>query len=267
MSYEIELEFAKKLAYEAGTIMRRYFKAVDIGTSLKADNTPLTVADTKINKLVIDRVKVAFPNDGILGEEESFKPERDRIWVVDPIDGTVPFSLDMPISTFLLALVNRSDGQPVVAVAFDPYLDHLYTAIKGDGAVLNGARLASSQTMELFQSYVSVYGPPTKTAGINYKPGRVIDQLRTKGVHNLSFASGGYAAAKIASGNFAAVLMGSKANPWDCAAPCLLVREAGGVVTDLAGNTGRYDGPGFGCVLAANQSILTGILELVKGPK
>ena len=265
MKYQKELKFAKELAQEAGKIMRRYFKAEDIGTTWKEDNTPLTVADTKINSLVIKKVKAAFPDDGVLGEEESFEPERDRIWVVDPIDGTVPFSLDMPTSTFLLALVDRSDGQPVVAVVYDPYLDHLYTATKGGGAFLNGIRLESSKTMKIFQGYVSVYGPPTKTDGIDYSPGWVMDELRIKGAKNLSFVSGAYTASKIAAGNFAVVLAGSPASPWDFAAICLLVKEAGGMVTDLEGKPRRYDEFGFGCVLAANQQILTDILELVKG--
>jgi myo-inositol-1(or 4)-monophosphatase len=103
VSYEKELRFATDLAQEAGAIMDRYFRAEDIGTELKQDLTPVTVADTTINDLVIDRVQQSYPEHGVLGEENSYEPTRDRIWVVDPIDGTVPFSLGIPTSTFSLA--------------------------------------------------------------------------------------------------------------------------------------------------------------------
>ncbi len=80
MDYAEELEFAKGLALEAGGIMRRYFNAEDIGTTWKQDNTPLTVADTTINELVISRVKEMFPKDGVIGEEASYETERPRVW-------------------------------------------------------------------------------------------------------------------------------------------------------------------------------------------
>jgi fructose-1,6-bisphosphatase/inositol monophosphatase family enzyme len=265
MSYATELAFAEKLAREAGGIMRRYFKSEELGTTWKKDDSPVTVADTTINSMVIKRVQEAFPDDGILGEEESFEPTRDRIWVVDPIDGTVPFSLDIPASTFLLALVNKSDGQPVVAVVYDPYLDHLYTATKGGGAFMNGKRLQTSDRTELLQNYVSVYGSTFKTDNVHYKPGSLLEQLQAAGSRNLAFASGAYTAAKVAEGRFATVICGKPGWPWDDAAICLLVKEAGGVVTDIEGNSRRYDEPGVGCVLSANQEIHDQILKLIKG--
>lgn len=264
MSYETELAFAKDLADEAGKIMRHYFRAEDIGTTWKEDNTPVTIADIKINNLVIKKVKSSFPTHGVLGEEASFEPKRDLIWVVDPIDGTVPFSLGIPVSTFLLALVDRSDGQPVVAVAYDPYLQHLYSATKGGGAFLNGVRLKTSTSNSFFKGYASIYGPPVQTEKVDYWPGKTIDQMRVRGSKTLNFVSGGYTAVKIASGEFVALVMGF-GSPWDTAAVCLLVEEAGGLVTDLEGNKRRFDEFGLGCVLAANQTLLTEMLEIVKG--
>ena len=116
MSYEKELDFAKALALEAGEIMRKYFRSDRLGTVQKDDLTPLTVADTAINDLVIERVQHEFPEHGVLGEEASYEPNRQWIWVVDPIDGTSPYSCGIPISTFSLALVNKKDGQPYVSV-------------------------------------------------------------------------------------------------------------------------------------------------------
>src|SRR5690606_7148188 len=106
------LAFAKTLATEAGQIMRDHF-VLGIDTEWKQDATPLTIADTSINQLVIDQVKQRFPTHGVLGEEASFGTDREYLWVVDPVDGTMPYSHGIPTSTFSLALVQN--GQPIVA--------------------------------------------------------------------------------------------------------------------------------------------------------
>lgn len=264
MSYEKELAFAKALAIEAGKIMQRYFRAEDIGTEWKEDNTPLTVADITINRMVIDKVKETFPEHGVLGEEESYETDREMIWVVDPIDGTKPFSLGMPVSTFLLALVQKIDGQPVLGVTYDPFLNHIYTAVKGEGAYLNDKRLKTSAATSFTNGYVTVYGKPIKTDTIDFSPGRLIDWLHGEKASVLNLSSGAYTAAKIASGEFLAMIEVA-GKPWDSAAVAVLVQEAGGVVTDLDGKTRRFDGTGFGSVFAANQTIMNEILAIIKG--
>jgi len=90
------LEFAKSLALEAGKIMRTYFLVTD--TTWKADQTPVTQADTEINSLVIDRVQKAYPSHSVYGEEESSLRESKFLWVCDPVDGTLPYSLGLPLS-------------------------------------------------------------------------------------------------------------------------------------------------------------------------
>ncbi|HWB39041.1 MAG TPA: inositol monophosphatase [Candidatus Saccharimonadales bacterium] len=265
MSYDAELAFAKELALEAGGIMQQYFRSEELNTTWKSDKTPLTVADTTINKLVIERVKAKFPEHGVLGEEESYEPDRDWVWVCDPIDGTVPFSVGIPASTFLLALVDRADGQPVAAVVYDPYLGHLYTATKGGGAFLNDQPLKGSATKHMSPGYVSIYGGAAKRDKIDYHPGQLLDDLRENGTRNISLASGAYTFVKIAEGTFLAGVIGEPGFAWDVAAPCLIVREAGGIVTDLAGSQRRFDENGFGCVFAANKSIHQQMLALIKG--
>src|SRR6266404_2863697 len=98
MEYKQELEFAVATAKSAGETMRRYFRADDLGTEWKGDATPLTVADTKINDFVIEEVKAHFPTHGVHGEEASFSTNREFVWVCDPVDGTMPYSIGLPIS-------------------------------------------------------------------------------------------------------------------------------------------------------------------------
>ncbi len=265
MSYQKELEFAKELAYEAGTIMRRYFRAEDIGIEWKEDNTPVTVADTKINDLVIQRVKKAFPKHGVLGEEDSFEPERNIIWVVDPIDGTATFSLGIPVSTFSIALVDRKDGQPVLAVVYEPQLDHLYTAVKGEGAFLNGDRLKAGKSKTLRNNYFFL-GGGFKERAPTYKVGQCTDDLLSRGGKIIQVASFIYFGCKIASGELSGAIIGL-GTPWDLATVDLIVTEAGGKVTDLHGKSQRYDGPSEGFIAAETPEIHAELMATVRRAK
>lgn len=263
MSYQTELQFAKDLALEAGKIMRRYFRAEDIGTELKSDLTPITVADTKINNLVIQKVKESYPGSGVLGEEDSYKPDRKLIWVVDPIDGTLPFSIGMPVSTFSIALVDRDDGQPVVAVTYDPFLDETYSAVKGEGAFLNGVQLKTSDSQDFTQARISLSSRSLEGDGFQYKPAEIMQDFRSQGSKVLSFVSFVYTANRVASGQLLFTVVG-ETQPWDIAAVALLVEEAGGIVTDFHGKQRRFDESGDGCIFAANQKVLNEILSRIK---
>lgn len=258
-SYDKEFAFAKDLAAHAGDIMKRYFRAEDINTEWKDDKTPLTVADTKINNLVIERVKQEFPDHGVIGEEDSFETERDFVWVVDPIDGTMPFSLSIPVSMFSLALVDRKDGQAILGVAYDPELDHLYSAQVGKGAQLNDKPIHVSTQKDLDKSYISIMG---NFKG-DFKPGLASDLARDMGAKPFVLFSQVYSATKIASGELLGSIFGY-GSPWDSAAVSVIVQEAGGVVTDMTGKQRRYDEWADGCVLSANNEVHEELLKIVK---
>lgn len=263
MSYEQELSFATDLAQEAGKIMMRYFRAEDIGTELKKDLTPVTVADTRINNLVIEKVQAAYPAHGVLGEENSYKSDREQIWVVDPIDGTVPFSLGIPASTFSLALVGRADGQPLVAVTYDPFLKELYTATKDGGAYVNGRAIKTSSEHDFTRAYLSFSSRSWAGEGFDYQPGKLMEDFRSKGSKMLGFVSFVYTANRVARGQFLASVVG-ETEPWDIAAAGLLVKEAGGVVVDFNGETRRFDERGKGCLFAANQEVVGELLRYIR---
>lgn len=169
----------------------------------------------------------------------------------------------MPLSTFLLALVDRSDGQPVVSVVYDPYLDHMYTAAKGHGAYINGMRIHSTDAKTFFKGYVSIYGHPVKTEVVDYSPGLTLNEIRKQDAKALNFVSGAYTAAKVASGEFLFVVMG-EGKSWDTAAICLLVEESGGIATDIEGNKRRYDEHSKGSILAANRDILDKLMDIIR---
>ena len=94
------LKFAKNLALKSGQIMLDNFQ-LGINTDIKADNTLVTIADTDINSLVIRSIKASYPEHAVIGEEESYENDKaEYVWVCDPIDGTIPFSLVLQLAYF-----------------------------------------------------------------------------------------------------------------------------------------------------------------------
>jgi myo-inositol-1(or 4)-monophosphatase len=143
--------FAVTLAHQAGKIMLEHFQ-VGVPTEIKpeAGNTPVTVADKLINDMVIDAVRTRFPEHAVLGEEQSLvKTAAPYTWVCDPIDGTMPYSAGVPTNVFSIALVDGKDGQPVLAIVFDPYMKRLYCAAKGKGATLNNTPIHVNEVKSL----------------------------------------------------------------------------------------------------------------------
>src|SRR6187402_3312603 len=98
------LKIAKEIALEAGVTMTEYFTLGMVHT-VKADNSPLTEADQRIQKLVVDRLTQAYPEHSLLGEEGEVQRDSKYVWVFDPIDGTAAFMRGIPTNVFSLALV------------------------------------------------------------------------------------------------------------------------------------------------------------------
>jgi fructose-1,6-bisphosphatase/inositol monophosphatase family enzyme len=262
MTFDKELAFAKELALEAGKIMQRYFRSEDIAIEWKEDESPVTAADKTINALVIEKVKQQFPSYGVIGEEDSFNKDAQLVWIVDPVDGTVPFKLGMPLSTFCLAFVDRKDGQPLVAVNYDPQLNNLYHAVKGRGAFLNGDKIATSNQTELSRGHVFLWHDGNRQRRY-YDMEKLVRGLAKQNATHISVPSGSYFAVRIASGELLGSLVDG-GSPWDTAAIALIVSEAGGVITALDGQPRRYDEYGDGYLFAANKTIHQTLLSLVK---
>ncbi|MCP4305734.1 MAG: inositol monophosphatase [bacterium] len=251
------LETATELALQASQIMLDHFDS-GVTVNIKADNTPVTVADEKINQLVIDRITVQYPAHGVIGEEASVeKPDATHQWVCDPIDGTLPYTLGIPTNVFALALVE--DGDPIVAVIADPYLQRVYSATLGEGAFCNERPLAISTRSSLVGAIMNVSGRSGRRAAVLGGP--VYADLEKSGAHMMHHSSMIYEAALVAAGAFDAAIF-TKRTPWDAAAGALLVTEAGGVVTDVNGRGQRYDRPLNGTIFS-NGVLHDEVLQIV----
>lgn len=249
MEYVKELVFAKKVAGEAGLIMQKYYRA-DQHVEEKADHTPVTIADKEVNQLIVNRVKAEFSDHGVLGEELSWQPEREKLWVCDPIDGTPGYIYHIPISMFSLALVE--DGVPKLGYTFNPWTGDSYHAVKNRGAWRNdepSIRVSKRR-----------WGKDCRLGGAIQ--GIVSEQAVKQGVKRIAGYSLVFDGCLTAEGSIDGRVFGGK-GAHDIAAIKIIIEEAGGKVTDLDGNEQRYDRPLNGAIMS-NGLIHDELLKLVK---
>lgn len=249
-------KFAVSTAKEAGKIMLDYFK-VGMDRKYKEDTSPVTEADLKINSILIKKVSELFPEHSVLGEEESNMIKgSEYVWVCDPIDGTIPYSLGLPISTFSLALTKN--GEVILGVVYDPFCDRLYYAEKGKGSYLNDKIIHVSNQLTLERSRIEY--EMWSRSKYNLLP--LIEELRKQKVGFLQLCSFINPSVLVAAGEFAATIF-PHITAHDAAAVKIIVEEAGGRVTDIFGNEQRYDQPING-LLVSNGVLHSQLVDLTK---
>jgi myo-inositol-1(or 4)-monophosphatase len=259
--YDFHLKLAKKLAADAGQTMLKYFNSAASNPEMKHDRTVVTKADTDINSHVIEVLKNETPGYSIWGEEQSFILKDSKYtWVCDPVDGTMPFSKCLPISTFSLALVN-SEGHSVLGVVYDPFQDRLYEAVKGHGAFLNGTKISVSETDKLEGSTIDNEMWINGDEEITFDDPR--DVFNKAGVQMTTLCSLVITGCLVAQGSYDATIFGN-GKPEDIAALAIIVTEAGGKVTDLFGEDQRYDTNIKGAIVS-NGKIHDKIIGIIKG--
>ena len=234
---------ASEIAREAGARLREFFEQ-GVETEYKGDVDLVTVADRTVERLIRNRLGEVFPEHGMYGEEGTREQlDREFRWYVDPLDGTTNFAHGFPHFCVSLGLEQRApglkpdeDGPLVAAVIYDPLRGELFTAEQGKGARLNGKRLHVSRIAELAESLVSTGFPSRKRH----------DNPNVHFYHEFTLRSHGVRRAGSAALDLAYVAAGRleafwefNLNPWDTAAGFLLVQEAGGRVSDFAGNPAR----------------------------
>lgn len=225
-------DFAIGLARKAEKIMRANFK-MGMKKQWKEDNSPLTVTDTLINKFVIESVDQSFPDHGILGEEGSKNPDREYLWVCDPIDGTAAFSHGYPLFVFSLALVVK--GVSILGVIYDPFMDRIVVGEKGKGCVLNDSPIHVVEYEKVQKGILA-----NVETDVKFLP--VMKKLNEKKAIVTKICCASYANMLVATGEMTANIY-EWSKPWDAAAAKVIVEEAGGKFTDLDGKEQRYDRP------------------------
>lgn len=251
------LQFAVTLAREAGAVLKdRFGRKHDI--DYKGEIDLVTEADRLSEDVLTGGIRRAFPDHGILAEESAELDSRSEYrWIIDPLDGTTNYAHGYPM--FCVSAALEKNGEIVLGVVHHPLLDETFVAEAGKGAYLNGRRLAVSTVPTLSRSLLATGFP----YDLRTNPDNNLNYFVAMATRAQAVRRGGSAALELAY-TAAARFDGFwelRLKPWDTAAGCLMVREAGGIVTDLNGGPHRLDSPH---VLASNGFIHDEMLGVFK---
>jgi myo-inositol-1(or 4)-monophosphatase len=201
---------------------------------LKDATSPVSEVDLAVDEFLRTELAAAVPSCAWLSEEAADDRARcdlERVWIVDPIDGTRAFIGGLPDWTVVAALVEN--GRPIHAAVYAPVADHLYTAAAGTGAFLNGKPINASAGSSL--NGIGVAGPARRLDALAH---HLPSLRRLPRVHSLALRL-----ARVAGGEIDVALVGPSSHDWDLAAADLLVTEAGGRLTTFDGKSLTYNRP------------------------
>lgn len=231
--YTEELEVAKEAAEAAADIIRGFHENHNFEINFKGKNDLVTDADLAAEKEILKIIRKVFSGDQVLAEETSKQqvlPEQ-RTWMVDPIDGTTNFAHGFPVYCVSIALWEEQEAK--MGLVLEVNRDECFYALKGEGAFLNDERIQVSSVDEPQYSMIGT-GFPYNDLSLLQNYLRIFEWLlhRTQGMRRPGAAS--YDLCCVASGRFDGFYEYSL-NPWDVGAASLIVKEAGGKVTDWDG--------------------------------
>jgi myo-inositol-1(or 4)-monophosphatase len=230
---ESDVALLERAVREAGAIARAIYESPH-KTWSKKDGSPVTEADLAVNKFLNEELRSARPDYAWLSEESEDDAARlnaQRVFVVDPIDGTLAFVKRRPHFSISVAVVEGNEA--IVGAVYNPITDENYIATKGEGARLNGVRIHASERREL-------EGCRMLASNATLKSPR---WLPWPPMHVEVPNSIAYRVALVASGSFDAAITMASTHDWDLAAADIIIREAGGLITSIEGDTLQFNRP------------------------
>ncbi len=249
------LEFALQVAREAQTLILSYYQNESLEVISKSDLTPVTAADRGAEELIRDRLKTAFPTDGVLGEEFPETPGTSGFrWILDPVDGTKSFVHGVPLFGTLIGV--EYEKQCVVGVCRFPGLDEVVYASIGNGAwwqigedAPKRARIADVTSLDN-ATFCQTNMLRWETIG---RWEALMTMLRSVG---LARGWGDCFGHMLVATGRAHVMIDPSMNPWDAAALVPIVQEAGGHFVDWTGSPTIYGGSGLSVVPGLKDEVL-----------
>lgn len=253
---EAARELAIRLATHASDVINERFEHV-VEVHRKEGGSIVTDTDVELNQHTMDAIASRFPQHGFIGEElGSHNANEEFVWVCDPIDGTRPFTLGFPVSTYALALLQH--GQPVLSVVAYPARNWMFVAEAGSGATLNGVPLNVSTSPTIPRGVIDFQC----TRSLRYRIPRIYDAIEERGGKAVSYGSVVLMAVSVARGALLGSVFSGE-HPWDAAASKLVVTEAGGRFTDIYGSEQTYNTSIRGYV-ASNGVVHEQLLEIIQ---
>ena len=257
--YNEELISAKVAARNAGKILMKYYQSDNKEVKMKGVDNPVTIADNEADQYLCDFLTGEFPNDGWLSEETVDTDERlnkDRVWIVDPLDGTKEFIEGIPHFSVSIGLVYNSE--PVVGVIYNPATDEMFSCQKGKGVYLNGNKVIASKKNLLIDSKITVSRSELKRNEWEpYKNNfKSIDPI----------GSVAYKLALVSAGKYDIFATVAPKNEWDiCAGDCL-INESGGTFKTINDKKIIYNQKKTlvtDTIIASNSTLFEGVSDLL----
>jgi histidinol-phosphatase len=249
------LDFAVETAYLAGRVTLGHYQT-GLSPDLKADQSPVTIADRQAEEVIRSRIETQYPQHAIVGEEYGLKDVAgtSHRWFVDPIDGTKSFVRGVPLYAVLIGL--EIEGTVEVGVAYYPALNEMLAAASGEGCWWNGRPARVSSVPRLAQAVVAF----TDVASFA-EYGRSGEWERIKGAAYYRAGWGdAYGYLLVATGRVE-LMLDPIMNPWDCGPFPPILKEAGGYFGDWQGNPTIFGNE----AMATTQRLLPEVLDLMRG--
>ena len=226
------MDFLENLVKQAGDVLLSHFRSdVHLLRMRYSVKDAVTKYDNLVDDFIIREIQNKYPKHGILSEESGLaRGESDWLWVVDSLDGTTSFANSNPLFSICIAVLHKKEL--LLGAVYAPAIDELYLAEKGSGAFLNQRRIRVSEIPELKQSYLLYCEGGERD---RLKTGAILGGIYPEVMDIRKLGSAGLETAWVAAGKVEAYFT-TKIEPWDVAPGVLLVREAGGEVTDFKGN-------------------------------
>lgn len=259
--FQKELEVALELAQRAGEAVLTHYEGDIIAESkigVDKFDEPVTAADREASRLIVEGLQEHFPDDAILSEEEfddlAHRLNKDRVWIIDPIDGTSGFI--KKDGDFAVQIGLAVEGEPVAGIVLLPFHEVTYFAAKGGGAF----RRDATETSQLRTSDIDDYSQMQMAVSRNHRSPKINTILAEFGVKGeMQRGSVGLKIGLIAEQTCDIYIhLSPRTKLWDTCAPQIILEEAGGRLTDLWGTTYRYDVgdvQNWGGIVASNGTI------------
>ena len=250
--------FAVKAARRAGDIINRAAENIEqLKVQHKTKNDLVSEVDHAAEAEIINSLQKIYPDHAFLAEESGRIGESDYEWIIDPLDGTTNFLHGFPIYAVSIALAYKKQLQ--VAVVYDPCRNDLFTASRGSGAYLNEKRIRVSKRDKLIDCLIGTGFPFRANSDVDsYGEMFKALALKTAGIRRPGAAA--LDLANVAAGRLDG-FWEIGLSPWDMAAGALLIKEAGGLVGDLDGDSKYMDS---GKIVAGNPKIFAQLLSTLR---
>ncbi len=251
-------ELAVEAAQRAGKLLRENFGLAHDYAQKSSYVDLVTECDHRAQALIVSMIQREYPHHQILSEEQLTQPKSTNSeykWIIDPLDGTMNFVHSYPL--FCVSIALEKAGEVVLGVAYSPIIDELFVAQKGKGAFLNGKRIRVSQTRKLSESLLATGFP--NLAGIHENVKHFLNFInKAQGIRRDGSAV--LDLCYLACGRFDG-FWELYLKPWDVAAGSLIIKEAGGVITNFEGEAFNIYGDE---TLASNGLIHGEMVEVLK---